>query len=124
MSDRFLRDLLTLDEDASEDPSAELRAHFLSFLRAGGCFTWNDWATMAPGTRQAAEAAGLEVKGDELRFSAECVAAALRGPAAGASRTAAAASAAPDDGSDARVRAALEKATTEAAASLSEGGGA
>lgn len=108
--DRFLLDVGIRDgEEASDEAKALLRANFVSFLRAGGSFSWSDWATMSSPTCEIAEDAGLEVTRERIAAQAQYIAAALGVPQEAPAAPPAPPPPAEDAGAD-EIRAALERA--------------
>lgn len=108
--DRFDLDLgLVAGGEPTEETRALKRGNFVSFLRAGGVFSWSDWLAMNDETCQIAEEAGRGVKGEQMQAVALHVVAALRGPVAAQD-----APKPPDARRDDFVRGALERAVSEA----------
>ncbi len=108
--DRFLLDMGIPDtETAPAEYREHVLANFLSFLRAGGVFSWSDWATMSPATCEVAEEAGRTVRGEQMAWQALQIAAALgvrQEPPAAPTRR--------EEAEDARIRRELEEQTQAA----------
>lgn len=112
--DRFDLELKAVAEaHSSPETRAHKRANFVSFLRAGGIFSWADWIAMSDETSLLAEEAGREVRLDELNAQAELIAQALRAP-----QDVAGPPAPKEDAEGDRIRSALVAATTNAAERL------
>lgn len=80
-----------------------LRGNFVSFLRAGGSFSWADWCAMSEETCKLAEEAGLEVEAEKLHALASLLTGAPATPDAPA-----------EDPTDALIRARVAAAAAEA----------
>lgn len=81
-----------------------LRGNFVSFLRAGGSFSWADWCAMSEETCKLAEEAGLEVEAEKIHALGALLTGAPAAPDVPA-----------EDPTDALIRARLAAAAADAA---------